>query len=263
MRINRTEVQPSVTSQTEKGRDEPTSSTAPFRPSATVTSNDDHGDDGRFLPLPRALAPVSPRVRHIGLPRYRGSASSRVGLERVTRSPAASRSMVSMSEKGYGLPAKTSNTKVILNGGQRVTFARPDGYFALYPTNDSLPHNVPAGTHLIEVSSIGYFFSPVRVDISARNPGYIQAALTETRRVLNELVLEPLKEEQYYEVREPFSIMSLLKSPMGLMVGFMVLMVFVMPKMMENLDPEEMKQAQEQMRNNPVSFSGLLARAQG
>ncbi|AQK81846.1 ER membrane protein complex subunit 7-like protein [Zea mays] len=124
-------------------------------------------------------------------------------------------------------------------------------------------HNVPAGTHLIEVSSIGYFFSPVRVDISARNPGYIQAALTETRRVLNELVLEPLKEEQYYEVREPFSVMSLLKSPMGLMVGFMVLMVFVMPKMMENIDPEEMKQAQEQMRNNPVSLSGLLARAQG
>nr|AGT15918.1 hypothetical protein SHCRBa_179_G22_R_40 [Saccharum hybrid cultivar R570]AGT16392.1 hypothetical protein SHCRBa_181_K17_R_20 [Saccharum hybrid cultivar R570] len=159
------------------------------------------------------------------------------------------------SAKGFGLPAKTSNTKVILNGGQRVTFARPDGYFAF--------HNVPAGTHLIEVSSIGYFFSPVRVDISARNPGYIQAALTETRRVLNELVLEPLKEEQYYEVREPFSVLSLLKSPMGLMVGFMVLMVFVMPKLMENIDPEEMKQAQEQMRNNPVSFSGLLSRAQG
>jgi hypothetical protein len=29
--------------------------------------------------------------------------------------------------------------------------------------------------------------------------------------------------------------MSLLKSPMGLMVGFMVIMVFVMPKMMENI----------------------------
>jgi hypothetical protein len=40
----------------------------------------------------------------------------------------------------------------------------------------------------------------VRVDISARNPGHIQAALTENRRVLNELVLEPLKAEQYYEV---------------------------------------------------------------
>uniref|UniRef100_A0A0D9WSJ3 ER membrane protein complex subunit 7 beta-sandwich domain-containing protein n=1 Tax=Leersia perrieri TaxID=77586 RepID=A0A0D9WSJ3_9ORYZ len=158
------------------------------------------------------------------------------------------------SAKGFGLPAKTSNTKVILNGGQRVTFARPDGYFAF--------HNVPAGTHLIEVSSLGYLFSPVRVDISARNPGHIQAALTENRRVLNELVLEPLREEQYYETREPFSIMSLLKSPMGMMLGFMVIMVFVMPKMMENIDPEEIKQAQEQMRNSPVpSFSGLLARA--
>ena len=38
-----------------------------------------------------------------------------------------------------------------------------------------------------------------------------------------------------FKVREPFSVMSLLKSPMGLMVGFMVLMVFVMPKLMENI----------------------------
>jgi hypothetical protein len=43
---------------------------------------------------------------------------------------------IGASAKGFGLPAKTSNTKVILNGGQRVTFARPDGYFALYPTKD-------------------------------------------------------------------------------------------------------------------------------
>lgn len=41
--------------------------------------------------------------------------------------------MIGMGSKGFGLPAKTANTKVILNGGQRVTFVRPDGYFALYP----------------------------------------------------------------------------------------------------------------------------------
>lgn len=40
----------------------------------------------------------------------------------------------------------------------------------------------------------------VRVDISARNPGKVQVALTETRRGLIELVLEPLREEHYYEV---------------------------------------------------------------
>jgi hypothetical protein len=45
-----------------------------------------------------------------------------------------------------------------------------------------------------------YLLTKVRVDISARNPGKIQAALTDNRRTLNELVLEPMKEEQYYEV---------------------------------------------------------------
>ncbi|GMQ03028.1 hypothetical protein CsSME_00048996 [Camellia sinensis var. sinensis] len=143
----------------------------------------------------------------------------------------------SLGAKGFGLPGKLSNVKVTLNGGQRVTFLKPDGYFSF--------HNVPTGTHLIEVAANGYFFSPVRVDVSARNPGKVQAALTENRRGLTELVLEPLREEQYYEIREPFSIMSLVKSPMGLMMGFMLIMVFLMPKLVENMDPEEMKRAQE------------------
>nr|XP_010928302.1 ER membrane protein complex subunit 7 homolog isoform X1 [Elaeis guineensis] len=155
------------------------------------------------------------------------------------------------TSKGF-TPMKTSNTKVILNGGQRVTFLRADGYF-------SLSHNVPAGTHLIEVSAMDYFFSPVRIDISSRNPGKIQAALTENKRLLHELVLEPSREEQYYEIREPFSLMSLLKSPMGLMVGFMVIVMFLMPKLMENMDPEEMRRAQEEMRAQGVpSLSSLL-----
>ncbi|XP_004501353.2 ER membrane protein complex subunit 7 homolog [Cicer arietinum] len=157
----------------------------------------------------------------------------------------------SFGNREFSLPAKVSNVKVILNGGQRVSFVRPDGYFSF--------HNVPAGTHLIEVAAIGYFFSPVRVDVSARNPGKIQAALTENRRGLSEFVLEPLKGEQYYEIREPFSIMSIVKSPMGLMMGFMLIVVFLMPKLMENMDPEEMKRAQEEMRNQGVpSLASLL-----
>ncbi|XP_057510009.1 ER membrane protein complex subunit 7 homolog [Actinidia eriantha] len=147
----------------------------------------------------------------------------------------------SFGENGLGAPGKLSNATVILNAGQRVTFLNPDGYFSF--------HNVPAGTHLIEVTAIGYFFSPVRVDVSARNPGKVQAALTETRRGLSELVLVPLREEQYYEIREPFSIMSIVKSPMGLMMGFMVIVMFLMPKMVENMDLEEMKRAQEETRN--------------
>ncbi|XP_039018790.1 ER membrane protein complex subunit 7 homolog [Hibiscus syriacus] len=152
---------------------------------------------------------------------------------------------------GFAFPGKMSNIKVILNGGQIVTYLRPDGYFSF--------QKIPAGTHLIEVAAIGYFFSPVRVDVSARNPGKVQAALTENRRGLSELVLEPLRDEQYYEIREPFSIMNVVKSPMGLMVGFMLVVVFLMPKLVENMDPEEMKRAQEEMRNQGVpSLASLL-----
>jgi len=39
----------------------------------------------------------------------------------------------------------------------------------------------------------------------------------------------------YLQMREPFSVMSIVKSPMGLMVGFMVVVVFLMPKLMENI----------------------------
>ncbi|KAG6649639.1 hypothetical protein I3843_07G220300 [Carya illinoinensis] len=157
----------------------------------------------------------------------------------------------SLGAQGLVRPGKLSNIKVVLNGGQRFTLLRPDGYFSF--------HNVPAGTHLIEVDAIGYFFSPVRVDVSARNPGKVQATLTENRRGLSELVLEPLREEQYYEIREPFSIMSVVKSPMGLMMGFMLVVMFLMPKLMENMDPEEMRRAQEEMRSQGVpSLASLL-----
>jgi hypothetical protein len=49
--------------------------------------------------------------------------------------------------------SKTSNIKVVLNGGQKLSFVRSDGSFAF--------QGVPAGTHLLEVVALGYFFSPV------------------------------------------------------------------------------------------------------
>jgi hypothetical protein len=149
-------------------------------------------------------------------------------------------------------PSKNSNLKLIWNAGQQVTYVRPDGYFAF--------QNISAGTHLLEVSSLGYYFSPVRVDVSARLHGQVRAVAVETRKYYSDaLILEPLREEYYYERREPFSAMSLLKSPMGLMVGFMLVAVFLLPKLMDSIDPEEMKRVQEEMRNQPTpSFSSLL-----
>lgn len=44
--------------------------------------------------------------------------------------------------KGFGLTGKISNVKVILNGGRKVTFLRPDGFFSLYPTTFVVHTNV-------------------------------------------------------------------------------------------------------------------------
>ena len=41
--------------------------------------------------------------------------------------------LAGMGAKGFGAHTKSSNVKVILNGGQRVTFLRHDGSFSLYP----------------------------------------------------------------------------------------------------------------------------------
>jgi hypothetical protein len=55
----------------------------------------------------------------------------------------------------------------------------------------------------------GYLFLLVRVHADARLHGKIQAYHTENRIPLNELVLEPLREEYYYEKREPFPLQRL------------------------------------------------------
>jgi len=147
--------------------------------------------------------------------------------------------------------SKTANMKVVLNGGQQVSFIRSDGSFAF--------HGVPAGTHLLEVVALSYFFSPVRVDVSSRLQGQVRATYVEgNRRIPESLILEPLREEYYYERREPFSLLGLLKSPMGLMIGFMLICVVLLPKLMDSIDPEELKRIQETQRNQPSPLANLL-----
>lgn len=155
---------------------------------------------------------------------------------------------------GVGMDAlsRKSSIKVVLNGGQKVTFVHANGYFAML--------GVAPGTHLLEVVAPGYLFPPVRLDVSERLHGQVHAVFTETRRILPEpLTLEPEKAEFYYEKRAPLSLTGLLKSPMGMMVGLMLLAVVLLPKLVDSIDPEEMKRVQEEMRNQPTpSFSNLL-----
>lgn len=156
--------------------------------------------------------------------------------------------------QGAGVRLKAADVKLVLNGGQHVTFPRTDGSFSF--------RGVPAGTHLLEVVSMGAFFPPVRLDVSARTRGQVRAVYAENQRepLPEPLVLHPVRVEEYFEKREPFSLYKLMFTPVGMMVGFVAVVVLVLPRLMDSIDPEEMKQMQEEMRNRPQpSLSGLLA----
>ena len=67
---------------------------------------------------------------------------------------------------------------------------------------------------------------------------------------------------EYFEPRQGFSILGIFKNPMLLMMLVSVGMMFLMPKMMEGLDPEQKEQMQRQleMQQDPskVSSSSIV-----
>ena len=52
---------------------------------------------------------------------------------------------------------------------------------------------------------------------------------------------------EYFQPKQGFSPAALLKNPMMLMMLVSIGMMFLMPKMMENLEPEERERMQKQM----------------
>lgn len=52
------------------------------------------------------------------------------------------------------------------------------------------------------------------------------------------LVVEPVSQQQYFDTRAPFNPAKILKSPMGIMIGVTVMMMFCMKNMP---DAEELK----------------------
>ncbi|KAF9585968.1 hypothetical protein BGW38_010736 [Lunasporangiospora selenospora] len=65
------------------------------------------------------------------------------------------------------------------------------------------------------------------------------------------LVLSPRGQSSYFVPREGFKLSHLLANPMMLMMGFSVLMLFIMPKLMANMDPEAMQEMQEMQGSTP------------
>merc|ERR1711871_1663452 len=72
------------------------------------------------------------------------------------------------------------------------------------------------------------------------------------------LFLEPKGRIGYFEIREGFNFAMLYKNPMVLMMGFSCVMMFMMKYM---IDPEQMKEMQEQMAQEGISGPGDMLKA--
>ena len=102
-------------------------------------------------------------------------------------------------------------TTVCLDGGEYCGFLKSSGNFVI--------HNVPPGSYLVEVFSPNYFFESVRVDISSKN-GKIRARKVNLLKATAVVHLPyPLrfrvdKQANFFEKRESWNILSMLKNPM-------------------------------------------------
>jgi hypothetical protein len=156
--------------------------------------------------------------------------------------------------------------RVVINAGAYVSLPRQDGSFTFHavspPRRAGCPcrHEVapcllaspwcaqiPPGSYLLEVYDTQRVWPTVRVDVSAKTQGKLRALMTHNRLPLPlPLPLEPLvAKPSFFEKREGFKISSILMNPMAIMMGVTLLIMVVMPKMMANMDPEQLKEMQQ------------------
>ena len=135
------------------------------------------------------------------------------------------------------------------------------------------------GSHLLDIYSRDYVFAPYRIDISpsSDSSNTLVAGAWETYRGTRwedrgvALVAAPteqldmsakvLSQKNFYDERQGFNPMSLLKNPMILMGVVALAFTFGMPKLLENMDPEMKAEYEEMQKKSPVS--GLTRAMQG
>ncbi|KAG0338109.1 hypothetical protein BG004_007351 [Podila humilis] len=117
------------------------------------------------------------------------------------------------------------NTRVVLSGGEYSAMVTKEGRFT-FP-------NIPEGSYLLEVQSPQYIYPTLKVIVTAKESKASMVALgTDCQKTI--------------VPREGFKISQIFANPMMLMMGFSVLMLFVMPKLLSNMDPEAMEEMQAQ-----------------
>ena len=152
-------------------------------------------------------------------------------------------------------------TRITVNHGAYSTYSRANGHFTI--------HDIVPGIYLLEVHSPIHHFSQVKCQFKP-------TAVKENKAIFScleyhypgalkqpmdlPLVLTALGTYDYFEGKRGFSVFSMLKNPMVLMMIVTCGFMYFLPKIMENMDPEERALMQKQMarQQNPQQMLGEL-----
>jgi ER membrane protein complex subunit 7 len=134
------------------------------------------------------------------------------------------------------------------------------------------------GSHLLDIYSRDYVFAAYRIDtLATANSTTVITGAWETYRGTRwedrgvalvavpteqlDMAVKVLSKKNFYEQRQGFNPMSLLKNPMILMAIVALAFTFGMPKLMENMDPEMRAEYEEMQKKSPMG--GLTRAMQG
>ncbi|RDW83183.1 hypothetical protein BP5796_04674 [Coleophoma crateriformis] len=126
--------------------------------------------------------------------------------------------------------------------------------------------DVSPGSYLLDVHCSSHVFAPLRVDVS--EAGQIESwgtfrgnewdnkgevVTVKNLGDLQNLDVKVLGEKSFYVERSGFSPLSLLKNPMILIAGFSMILVFGMPYLMDNMDPEMREEFEARQKTSPLT----------
>ncbi|KAJ3225906.1 hypothetical protein HK099_005962 [Clydaea vesicula] len=149
-----------------------------------------------------------------------------------------------------------ASTRILLNYGERTAYLKSDGSFKF--------ENVSLGIHTLTASSTLHYYDVIRIDVeeNANSEPSVKASLsipgaTFDRRgpdLVYPLELKARHKYDYFLPRPTFNFFDLLKNPMLLMSLFSLFMMFILPKLTANMDPEDLKELQGKQINTTPSL---------
>lgn len=137
-------------------------------------------------------------------------------------------------------------TKILIDGGTYQGFLKSDGSFQLF---------VPTGSYVIDLTHPTLDFEPQRVDVNskgnkrARKLNNIQP--NAVSHLTYPLRFKPKGQMNYFQKREEFRIIDILKSPMVIMMVLPIVFLVLIPKLINTDDPEIKKEMQSLNLMNP------------